>query len=233
MEIEKLERIASLVGEPSRIRMLWSLLDGKAYTATELSIIADSSRQSTSMHLAKLVESGLLQVSSQGRHKYYSFASHEIAYAIEAMSLLIPPPPLAPAPPIKMEPIKYCRTCYDHIAGLTGVKIADRLIELKFITLEQGTFTITDAGKIFFNDFGIDTDKLMNLKRPLVKACLDWSERRFHLAGSLGNALLKKLLAEDWLRTIPNSRALSITGKGKQHFYEVFCLEISSPSAKA
>lgn len=226
MEMEQLERMASLIGEPSRVRMLWSLLDGKAYTATELSAIADASRQSTSMHLGKLVEAGLLKVSSQGRHKYYRFASHEAAYAIEAMSVLVPRRPLASALPVKMDPVAYCRTCYDHIAGLTGVKIADRLIELKCLSLENDAFSVTDAGKIFFDDFGIETKNLLSLKRPLAKACLDWSERRFHLAGSLGNALLKKMLADDWLRTMPNSRALSITLKGKQHFYERFGLEV-------
>jgi len=222
--MEQLERIASLIGDASRMKMLWSLLDGRAYTATELSIVADASRQSTSMHLSKLVDAGLLKVNSQGRHKYYSFARQEIAYAIEAMSVLMPPP--TQVSPVKPQPIKYCRTCYDHMAGSIGVKLLDRLVERHYLILEDDTPAITETGKKFFHDLGIDTMELLSLKRPFARACLDWSERRFHLAGSLGNVLLKKLLEEDWVRRVANSRALVITAKGKQCFLEVLGLAV-------
>ncbi|MFB6457135.1 ArsR/SmtB family transcription factor [Chitinophaga sp. Hz27] len=223
MEKEQLERMASILGDPSRMKMLWALLDGRAYTATELSIVADASRQSTSMHLGKLVEAGLLKVNSQGRHKYYSFATQEIAYAIEAMSALAPKPATPHA--TKPEPVKYCRTCYDHMAGLTGVKLFDRLIALNYILLENDKLCITETGKSFFEEFGIEAG-LLTQRRPFLRPCLDWSERRFHLAGSLGNALLKKMLEDDWVRRMPNSRALVITATGKQGFWKQLQMEI-------
>ncbi|HEY4151329.1 MAG TPA: winged helix-turn-helix domain-containing protein, partial [Chitinophagaceae bacterium] len=128
----QIAHISSLVGDPVRSRILWQLLDGRAYTATELANGADTSPQNMSMHLGKLVRADLLAVESQGRHRYYRFARQEVAYAIEALANLVPGRPTAPQPEANTA-IRYCRTCYDHLAGKIGVLITDSLVKQKII----------------------------------------------------------------------------------------------------
>ncbi|MDB5006819.1 MAG: ArsR family transcriptional regulator [Mucilaginibacter sp.] len=226
MEIKQLEDVAGLIGDSSRVKILWSLLDGRAYTATELSVFADLSRQNTSMHLSKLVEANILQVSSQGRHRYYSYARIEVAQAIEAIGALVPAPGLKSPEKMKSDPLRYCRTCYDHIAGSVGVTITDQLLKFGYLTQVEDKFNLTPSGKKFFNDFGIDTGFLYKQKRKVTRPCLDWSERRFHLAGSLGAVFLEKLLANDCLRRTDHSRALVITYKGKKELFDLLDIQI-------
>lgn len=220
MELENLVHIAGLIGEPARIKMLWVLLDGKAYTATELALFAEVSPQSASAHLGKMVQANLLKVSSQGRHRYFSYGRDEVAYAVEAIANLIPLEKLPVIPITKDMPFKYCRTCYDHIAGKTGVAITDKLLTLEYLIEKDQAYELTVRGQLFFKDFGIDTGILLKQKRPFARPCLDWSERRPHLAGSLGTAMLKKIIAEDWMRKIENTRALAITTKGQLGLYD-------------
>jgi len=220
MEIEQLERIAALIGEPARIKILWALMDGTAHTATELSVIAEISPQSASMHLNKLVSADLLKVISQGRHRYYSFAREDVAYTIEAMANLIPPAGIRTVQKISNDPFRYCRSCYDHVAGKAGVAITDRILTLGYLTEIDNTYQVTGEGHVFFNDFGIDTEKLSKNKRIVARPCLDWSERRLHLGGSLGAALLNKMLDEHWVRKVQNSRTLVFTSLGKSILYE-------------
>ncbi|RAJ27255.1 ArsR/SmtB family transcription factor [Pedobacter cryoconitis] len=226
MELESLASIAGLIGEPARIKMLWAMMDGKAYTATELSIVAGVSPQSASMHLGKMVSADLLKVSNQGRHRYFSYAREEVAYAIEALSNLTPVQKQVTIPVHKDVPFEYCRTCYDHIAGRAGVLINDRLLALEYLTEKNQRYEMTAKGEVFFKDFGIDTDKLFKLKRPFARPCLDWSERRPHLAGSLAMVFLKKMIAEDWMRKIHDSRTLSITSKGQSSIYDLLGVKI-------
>ncbi|MEZ0129781.1 ArsR/SmtB family transcription factor, partial [Flavobacterium sp. LBUM151] len=183
-------KTATLIGDATRAAILWNLLDGRAFTATELSIAAGTSAQNISMHLAKLLEANLICVEKQGRHKYYRFSSKEVAYAVEAMANLIPKPENT----IKKEtekypPIKYCRTCYDHLAGKIGVALTDSLLEQKIILNKNDVFEISSDGKKWFSDFGINLEEAQKQKRIFLKPCLDWSERRNHLAGSVGAML--------------------------------------------
>lgn len=226
METTELEYIAALIGEPVRARMLWALLDGRAYTATELSMLADTSPQNASMHLAKLVQAELLRVSSQGRHRYYSFARDEVAYAIEALANLAPAPAAKKPLPEKASPIKHCRTCYDHLAGKTGVLITESLLTKAYLVEQDNSYKVSDSGHQWFAELDIDTAALKKQRRVLARPCLDWSERRYHLAGSLGAALLDKMLEADWLRSVKNSRAVVITGKGQQQLYRLLGIEV-------
>ncbi|MBB6499349.1 ArsR/SmtB family transcription factor [Pedobacter cryoconitis] len=226
MEIAQLENIATLIGEPARIKMLWVLMDGKAYTATELSLFGEVSPQSASMHLGKLVQAGLLKVIAQGRHRYFSYANDEVAYAIEALANLVPVQKESCQSGAKNVPVKNCRTCYDHIAGKAGVAITDRILKLAYLSEKGQQYELTDKGHSFFTGFGIDTDVLLKLKRPFARPCLDWSERRFHLAGSLGRAILEKMFQDDWMRRTQNSRALVITSKGERSLYDILGVEL-------
>ena len=226
MEIEQLERIAGLIGEPARIKILWALMDGKAHTATELSIVAEISPQSASMHLNKLISADLLKVISQGRHRYYSFARDDVAYTIEAMANLIPTSSIKIAQKISSDPFKYCRSCYDHVAGKAGVAITDGILKHGYLVEINDSYQVTDEGRIFFKAFGIDIELLSKHKRVVARPCLDWSERRLHLAGSLGAAMLNKMLSEHWIRRVQDSRTLVFTSIGKSSLYNRLGVEI-------
>ncbi|MEP6931263.1 MAG: winged helix-turn-helix domain-containing protein, partial [Flavobacterium sp.] len=212
-------KTASLIGDPTRAVVMWTLLDGKAFTATELSIIANTSPQNISMHLAKLLDAGLLCVEKQGRHKYYRFSNKDVAYAIEALASLIPPVVPQKNNPVKHSPIKHCRTCYDHLAGKIGVAVAESLLEQNIILDSDNKFEVSSEGVKWFSDFGINMEDIKKQRRLFLKPCLDWSERKNHIAGSLGASLLDKMMADDWLRKIKDSRAIQITGKGEKELF--------------
>ncbi len=216
---------ASLIGDPVRASIMWTLLDGKAFTATELAMASETTPQNVSMHLSKLVQAGLLAVESQGRHRYYKFARKDIAYAIEAMATLVPASANKNVLPDENMPgIKYCRTCYDHLAGKIAVAITDKLLHQKIIINRDDVFELSAKGEKWFYHLGINTDDLKQQRRSFLRPCLDWSERRYHIAGSLGAALLDTLISSDWIRRTKNSRAVIITGKGQKKLYEYFKL---------
>ena len=216
-----LNYIAQLIGDPVRANILWTLLDGRAYTASELAAAVDTSAPNLSMHLAKLIKADLLTVEAQGRHRYYTFSRPEVAYAVEALAALVPPRHRETAEK-EDPPIRICRTCYDHLAGRVGVQVTDSLVKQKILVQVGGQFELTEKGTHWFATHGIDTTTLQRQKRHFSRTCLDWTERRPHLAGSLGAALLQKMLTAQWLRRKPNTRALTITVVGQQALYQLF-----------
>lgn len=221
------KQIASLIGDPTRATIMWTLLDGKSFTATELAIAADTTPQNISMHLTKLVQADLLCVESQGRHRYFKFSRKEIAYAIEAMTNLIPYSTTQKNSVVEIIPgIKYCRTCYDHLAGKVSVALTDSLLRQKIIVDSKNNFEISKKGQSWFSGLGINVDELKQERRSFLRPCLDWSERRHHIAGSLAAAFLDIMLSADWMRRTKNSRALIITAKGEKKLYEYFKLSI-------
>jgi DNA-binding transcriptional ArsR family regulator len=223
---KQFSEIASLIGDPVRSTILWTLMDGRAYTATELSIFADTSAQNISMHLSRLVQNDLLSVEKQGRHRYYRFARQEVAYAVEALANLIPGKPADRKFPDESDSaIRYCRTCYDHLAGKIGVAITGSLLKQQMILQQKNTFTISARGSKWLGALEIDIASLQSQRRILVRPCLDWSERQYHLAGALGAALLQKMLNEDWVRRIRNSRAMIITAKGRKQLNVYFKID--------
>jgi DNA-binding transcriptional ArsR family regulator len=220
----QIKSIASLIGDPIRSLILWTLLDNKAYTAIELSNIAETSPQNVSMHLAKLLNANILHVDKQGRHRYYRLANPEVAFAIEAISVLIPENKRKNVIDNNSD-IKYCRTCYDHLAGKIGVLVTENLVDNKFLESgENNHYHLTFEGECFFESIGINIENLKLKKRAFAKICLDWSERKYHLSGALGQALLNKMIQEDWIRRKKNSRAVIITHKGENELKEKFHL---------
>ena len=224
---EQFKQIAGLIGDPTRATIMWTLMDGKAFTATELAIAADTTAPNISMHLSKLVQAGLLCVESQGRHRYYKFSRKEIAYAIEAMTNLLPDAGSKGAAVSEdMPAIKHCRTCYDHLAGKVGVAISDNMLKQKIIVESDNDFTLSPKGKKWFSELDIDTARLQQQRRSFLRPCLDWSERRYHIAGSLAAALLDKMLMQDWMRRTKNSRSVIVTAKGQKNLYEHLGLSV-------
>ncbi|RAJ08623.1 DNA-binding transcriptional ArsR family regulator [Chitinophaga skermanii] len=218
--------LTSLIGDPVRSIILWTLLDGRAYTAMELAICADTSPQNISMHLSKLLAADLLTVERQGRHRYYRFSRQEVAYAIEALANLIPQKKnKKPVTTIDTD-IKYCRSCYDHLAGKVGVLLTENLVTKRVIELDDKAYQVTQKGIKFFSELGIDVATLKDKRRLFAVPCLDWSERKYHLAGSLGAAMLAQLLELDWMRRKKDSRAIYITAKGSSELYNNFQIEV-------
>jgi len=220
-------RIASLIGEPSRAIMLWTLTDGRAYTAGELAVCADISPQSASNHLSKLWDARLLILEKQGRHRYYRLAGPEVAYAIESMANLLP---IKDRTLIQRKTtnhgVEYARMCYDHLAGKVGVEITEALVKNDLLVKKEHGYHVTSTGKKWFNAINLDIEKLKQKKRSFALHCLDRSERRHHLAGSLGAALCSKMIENDWIRKKKNSREVILTYEGRKKLFEMLDLKV-------
>ncbi|HEY5406083.1 MAG TPA: helix-turn-helix transcriptional regulator [Ginsengibacter sp.] len=208
--------IAALLGEKSRAAMLWNLLDGKAYTATELATGADISPQSASNHLLQLVQANILVVERQGRHRYYRYFNDKVAEIIENMASLVPAEKVSLQKSDKPSGIKYARTCYDHLAGKFGVELNNSMMKKKILIVKNNIYLVSPSGKKWFTDLGIDVEDVQNLKRKFAFPCLDWSERKPHIGGALGAAFLHIMLSDDWIRKVANTREVIITGKGRK-----------------
>ncbi len=219
---DKFVSISALLCEPARAKMLWNLLDGRAYTAGELSIVADTSPTSASNHLSKLLDAEIVKVEIQGRHRYYSLSNSEVAYAVEALANLASN---STTKNIKKEleknGVKYCRTCYDHLAGFVAVKIVETLETKGYLTKSMNVYLVSEKGWKWFQFFNISKDDFINNRRPVTRQCLDWSERRPHLAGQLGATFLNRMLEKKWFKKVEFSRELVITGKGRQELYDL------------
>ncbi len=202
------------MGEPTRAAILVSLLDGCARTASELAMCAGVSPQTASNHLAKLLEGKLLTLETQGRHRYYRLASPEVARALEALAAIGTSSPRQQISKVPTE-LQFARTCYDHLAGHLGVAITEALQEKKYLLERNADYKLTSAGKEWFADFGIDLCELESLRRSFARRCLDWSERRPHLAGVLGAALFLRLQELTWL-VKEKGRSVRLTVAGRR-----------------
>jgi DNA-binding transcriptional ArsR family regulator len=209
-------RVASLIGEPARAEMLSVLMGGQALTATELAAAANVTKQTASAHLAKLLDAHLLEMESQGRHRYFRLADDDVAHLLESLmgvafrsgAVRVRTSPREPA-------LRSARVCYDHLAGDHGVQVLDALLRRKLLRRRNDTLEITPAGAQFFRSFGIDVDALAARRRPLCRTCLDWSVRRHHLGGSVGAELLQRLFALGWARRVKDSRIVTFTPGGE------------------
>jgi DNA-binding transcriptional ArsR family regulator len=215
--------IAALAGDPARANMLAALLSGKALTASELANEANVTAQTASSHLAKLEAGGLVSAMKQGRHRYFRLADAEVAEMLEKMMgvaaraghLRTRPGPSDPA-------IRKARVCYDHLAGEKGVALFDALARAGHIVHRGEEVRLTRKGETFLADFGIDLGALGQTRRPLCKTCLDWSQRRHHLAGSVGAAILSRVGDLGWARRDRTSRAVIFSAQGERRFDRLF-----------
>jgi DNA-binding transcriptional ArsR family regulator len=215
--------VAALIGDVARANILSALMDGRALTAGELAWHAGVTAQTTSGHLAKLLEGRLISVESQGRHRYYRLASADVADVMEALMTfgVAGPPRHRPVGP-RDEALRAARNCYDHLAGRLGTALADALAGRGHIVLSDGAAGVTESGRRFFREFGIDLDAGRRGRRPLCRTCLDWSERRPHLAGWIGAKLRERCFDLGWIRPVADSRALSVTAAGEAGFEATF-----------
>lgn len=222
--------IAAAIAEPARTRMLYSLMDGHARTSTELAIVAGVSPSTASVHLARLKEQRLVKVLTQGKCRYYSLESPQVAAALEALALVAGEARdrFVPHTPVRL---RAARSCYDHLAGALAVALHERFFQLGWLTPDTsaaGAYDLTPAGSEGFGNLGLDIAALRHSRRRFACACLDWSERRPHLAGALGAALLDTALKRRWLRRQLDSRALDVTPQGKRELKRHFDLQESA-----
>lgn len=210
--------IAAAIGEPARARMLYCLVDGRARTATELALVAEVTPSTASVHLQRLRAERLVKVYAQGKHRYYSLEGAEVAAALEALSVLAggSPDGFVPKTPYRL---RAARTCYDHIAGSLGVSLHDRLKALRWLSGSSAgdtNYDLTPDGTRGLEAIGIDVGATRALRRRFAFACVDWSERRPHLGGALGAALLGIALKRRWVSRDLEGRALSVTRAGER-----------------
>jgi DNA-binding transcriptional ArsR family regulator len=217
--------VAALAGDPARATMLHALMDGRALTATELAGAANIAPQTASGHLGRLLAARLVGVQQQGRHRYYRLASPAVARMMESIMRVAweGKPPSGPMTGPRDLALRTARTCYDHLAGRLGVRLTDALLARGRIELADDAGVVTPSGKKFFGKLGLPGESLNPKGRRLLCCpCLDWSERRPHLAGVLGAALCMHSLGEGWVRRVRGSRALQITPKGARAFRDQF-----------
>ncbi len=222
-----LATIAALIGDRRRAGILLALMGGQELPAHELAARVGASSSLASSHLSKLLEGGLLAAQRRGRERYYRIADQQVAQALEGLLAI------APARSAKTlressrgQAIRHARTCYDHLAGELGVGVTEAMEHQHLITAHDGGYTLTATGEKRLQALGVDVSAVRERRRAFAGQCLDWTQRRPHLAGALGAAIADQLFELRWLKRIPNSRALAITPSGAQQLRTQFALDL-------
>lgn len=220
-------RIAGLLADPARAKILWTLIDGTTRPAGELAYAANISAQSASTHLAKLVAGGLIEAEAQGRHRYFRLASAEVAGVIEGLaSLSADIRPRAPRPPLPARSVPpqflHARTCYGHLAGEMAVKVLEVMLKARWLSPDGRDYEVTALGAGKLGALGIDVAAVRQPRRVLARACVDLTQRRPHLGGTLGEALLERYVERGWVQRHRRSRVVTITPRGQENFRRVF-----------
>jgi len=220
---------AAMIGQPARAALLLALMEQDALSGRELAARAGIAPSTVSGHLARLVDGGLVAGERQGRHRYFRLADPAVAVAVEALSTI------APARPVRSlrdaavsEAIRHARTCYDHLAGRLGVELAAALERDGVLVHDGQTYTLGPSATRRLGALGIDVEVLSRERRPLVRACLDWSERRPHVAGALGAALAERLFELGWLKRRLTNRSVDITPLGRKRLHAELGLDLRS-----
>jgi DNA-binding transcriptional ArsR family regulator len=207
--------VGALVGERARASMLLALMGGEAVAAGELARRAGVTPSGATAHLRRLRDGGLVTDEVVGRQRVFRLAGPDVAEALEMLSLVAPPLPARGLRESRTAAaLKRARTCYDHLAGELGVAVTEALVERDVLAPEDGRFSVTGAGRVWLEDLGIEVDALERRPRSFARSCLDWSERRPHLAGSLGAGVATMLFARGWIRRTPRGRAVTVTAAG-------------------
>ena len=223
----QMAEVAALVGDPARANILCALLGGRALTASELAFAAGVSPQTTSGHLGKLLTARLLILMKQGRHRYYRLAGPHVGQMLESiMNVALMGPPRYQPRSIPDDVLRRARTCYDHIAGVLGVALADRLTEREFVVLGEEAGEVTPAGVEFLSRLGVDLSAARAKRRVFCRPCVDWTERRPHIGGAVGAALASRCFELKWIERVRDTRALTITPAGRRGLMEMFGLSL-------
>ena len=218
-----LAEVAGAIADPARSRMLCSLLDGRARTATELAAVADVTASMASNHFSRLREHGLVEQIVQGRHRYYRLSNTRVARALESLLSITDQRP-ATFQPSTPTALRHARTCYDHCAGEVAVRLHDLVLAAGWIEALGRDYVITGKGAQSLIQLGVDVESIKGQRRRLAYPCMDWSERAPHIGGSLGAGLLELMLKRGWVTRQLDSRALNVTAKGRTALAKAFGL---------
>ncbi|HEY0523584.1 MAG TPA: helix-turn-helix transcriptional regulator [Stellaceae bacterium] len=240
MSALQIAEIAALVGDPARANILMALMDGRALTATELAYAARVSPQTTSGHLAKLTEANLLALERQGRHRYYRLTGPLVGQMLEGIMAVSADGPPRHRPVSRADAaLREARTCYDHLAGRLGVALADTLVARGHVVLADGGGEVTAEGLLLLDRLGVAVPdrgaaaaaQRRSGRRCFCRPCLDWTERRPHLAGTVGAALASRFFDLGWIERLRDTRAVAVTGAGRRGFAEAFGIVHPAPVA--
>ena len=219
----ELHKVVALLGVPARAAMAWALVGGDALPASELAYRAGVTPQTASHHLARMVDGGLLAVERCLRYRYYRLASPAVAEILESLMALSGPPILKNRPDrAAVDPLCQARSCYDHLAGSLAVALADTLRRNGWINLQERDYQVTEIGEHGFVAFGLDLPALRHQRRLFARRCIDWSERRPHIGGALGAALMTRFQESGWIRKNPGDRKIWVTSVGQQGLWKTF-----------
>lgn len=211
-----ISEVASLLADPARVAMLTALLGGEARPAGELARIANLSPQAASAHLSKLMAAQMLVKTREGRHRYYRMSKPEVGLALEALAVVIPIGHRAGGEDAELRALRFARTCYDHLAGRLAVQMADALVRKQLLRVGAREFQITQSGERFLESLGIHVTELQEHRRAFARACIDWTERKYHIAGSVGAAVLTAFSTKGWVVRRKGTRALRVTNSGRR-----------------
>jgi DNA-binding transcriptional ArsR family regulator len=222
--------VAALVGDTTRATMLAALMNGQALTSSELASLAGVSRPTASGHLNKLVTARLIAVTQKRRNRYYRIASPLVARMLESIKTVaaIETPARYQPRSARDDALRFARTCYDHVAGKLGVAIADSMVAARYIVLTEDGGEVTKAGVRFLAQFGIELSAHARRRRIFCRACLDWSERRYHVAGFVGAEICRRCLELGWLTRRRNTRAIGVTPAGRRGLRDTFGINLDS-----
>lgn len=225
--VPSIASIAALVGSPARASILTILFDGRALTATELSHAAGVSSATTSEHLGKLAAAGLLNCEKHGRHRYYRLAGSHIAEALEPLFHLVQARPVPMrVPPPQVQALREARLCYDHLAGRLGVMLAGAMADRRLLIPSDRDYRLSDEGEAFCRHLGIDLQQARSQRRMFARQCLDWSERKPHLAGALGAAVTEVAFKRGWIKRTNRRRIVRVTDRGRAAFADLLDVEV-------
>ena len=218
--------VATLLADPTRTRILWALSDGRTLPAGELARVARVAPSTASGHLARLVDGRMLDAVNQGRHRYFRLADPAIVRALEALAVIAPPAPIRSLRESERgKALHSARTCYDHLAGRLGVTLTRALVESGYVAEQTDGYAVDERGERWLATLGLDVPALRRQRRLFAPCCLDWSERRYHIAGALGAAIAARLFALDWLRRAATSRVVRVTDAGRAGLLREFGIE--------
>jgi DNA-binding transcriptional ArsR family regulator len=210
-----LAAMGRLIGDPNRAKMLQVLLSGTPQSGSSLASAAGISRSLASAHLKRLTAGGLVRAERHGRQRLYSVAGEQVATALETLLVIAPATPVTSLRgSARMRSLRFARMCYDHLAGVTGVAVTEALTARQAIGELDGAWVLGPAGAAVFGDLGIDIAAVPRRTRPLLRPCMDWTERRYHLAGGLGAALAAEIATRGWTRRLEGSRIITVTPDG-------------------
>jgi DNA-binding transcriptional ArsR family regulator len=222
--------IAALVGDPARATIVSALLDGRTLTASELALAARITPQTASTHLAKLTQAGLLSVVRNGRNRYFRVASPTVAGMIEGIvAVALEKRPRYRPLSAQARALSAARICYDHLAGRLSVDLTDSLVAREYVVLDDEVAEITTAGSRFFTEFGIELPTRRSTRRHFCRLCLDWTERRPHIAGAVGATLTTRYFDLGWMERMDRSHAVIVTPLGRRGLQKIFGVDASEP----